>query len=637
MKATCNGLLILLFCLSAAAFAIDPIQRKVPPPGIEIPASIQAATRQRLAQLAKRFEPIKQDVAAADIEVLLKAVELALQHDEIYKEPHFALLGETLDLAEQRIARLMSNQPDWTRDHLTVRGFYSKIDDSAQPYGLVIPEDLPADKPVPLYVWLHGRGDKTTDIHFIKDRRDKVGQISPPGAIVLHPFGRQCIGFKSAGETDVLEAIDHVKANYNIDDSRIVLMGFSMGGAGAWHLGAHYTDHFVAVSPGAGFAETAKYQKLTAEQIAAIPPYEQTLWGAYDVPGYVRNLFNVPIVCYSGEKDKQIQAARVMEAAFQANGRTIEHIIGPEMGHRYDEASLTTIMDRMATAVQRGNQRPEVVHLQTRTLRYSKMHWLQISRLKRHWEDTTVDAEINDDTVLITAKNVAELTIHPPRRIKRAIINDTVIQVASLPATFSKTDQWKLGAFETSWPIAKKPGLQGPIDDAFLDRFLVVTPTTSSSNKQLNAWVEFELEHLRSRWAALFRAKLPEKSADEVTEKDWLSSHLIVFGDAESNPVLNEAMGPMPLTWTTGVLQLAREKFNGEQYVPVMIYPNPLNPAKYIVINSGPTFREAHDRTNSLQNPKLPDWAILDISTPPNAEAAGKVIRAGFFDENWHP
>ena len=66
MKATCNGLLILLFCLSAAAFAIDPIQRKVPPPGLEIPASIQAATRQRLAQLAKRFEPIKQDVAAAE-------------------------------------------------------------------------------------------------------------------------------------------------------------------------------------------------------------------------------------------------------------------------------------------------------------------------------------------------------------------------------------------------------------------------------------------------------------------------------------------------------------------------------------------------------------------------------------------
>jgi hypothetical protein len=54
-----------------------------------------------------------------------------------------------------------------------------------------------------------------------------------------------------------------------------------------------------------------------------------------------------------------------------------------------------------------------------------------------------------------------------------------------------------------------------------------------------------------------------------------------------------------------------------------------------VVINSGLTFREAHDRTNSLQNPKLPDWAILDITQPPNDETAGRVVEADFFDEHW--
>ena len=66
-----------------------------------------------------------------------------------------------------------------------------------------------------------------------------------------------------------------------------------------------------------------------------------------------------------------------------------------------------------------------------------------------------------------------------------------------------------------------------------------------------------------------------------------------------------------------------------------MIYPNPLNSDRYVVINSGLTFRENHDRTNSLQNPKLPDWAVLDLSTPPDGTAAGKVVDAGFFDESW--
>ena len=71
----------------------------------------------------------------------------------------------------------------------------------------------------------------------------------------------------------------------------------------------------VAMSPGAGFAETAQYNKLSTADFPAW--YEQTLWGVYDVPLYTRNLFNLPVVAYSGELDRQIQAARVMEAAFR--------------------------------------------------------------------------------------------------------------------------------------------------------------------------------------------------------------------------------------------------------------------------------------------------------------------------------
>jgi hypothetical protein len=64
------------------------------------------------------------------------------------------------------------------------------------------------------------------------------------------------------------------------------------------------------------------------------------------------------------------------------------------------------------------------------------------------------------------------------------------------------------------------------------------------------------------------------------------------------------------------------------------VFPRKTYPA-YIVLNSGLTFREAHDRTNSQQNPKLPDWAIIDISQPPDANAPGRIHDADFFDENW--
>lgn len=38
---------------------------------------------------------------------------------------------------------------------------------------------------------------------------------------------------------------------------------------------------------------------------------------------------------------------------------------------------------------------------------------------------------------------------------------------------------------------------------------------------------------------------------------------------------------------------------------------------------------------NALQTPKLPDWSIMDLRTPPGPRWPGKVVKAGFFDENW--
>ena len=478
---------------------------------------------------------------------------------------------------------------------------------------------------------------KTTDIHFIKDRLNKVGYISPPGAIVLHPFGRQCLGYKSAGETDVLEAIEHVKANYSVDPNRVVLMGFSMGGAGAWHLGAHYADQFAAVSPGAGFAETSRYQKLSEQQIAMTPWYERQLWTLYDVPNYVQNFFNVPVVCYSGEKDKQIQAARVMEEAFAAHGRTLEHIIGPEMGHKYDDSSLATIMLKMEVAATKGRTLvPQKIHLQTRTLRYPKMHWVRIDRLEQHWEDSTVNAQIQNETVWIETKNVRQLSLDPfPANAKRVVIDDVAIGVGTSPATFhrsgSKSGSWQIGPLDSKSPLAKKPGLQGPIDDAFLDRFLVVTPDGKSwdpANNSLDKWIKFELDHLRDRWSALFRGALPEKRADEVTDADVRDANLILFGSNSNNSMIESVVtkaNPFAILEPEMKRAIERDANPDSTYTASLVYPNPLNPEKYVVFNSGPTFREAHDRTNSLQNPKLPDWVVYDYSVSPNAGQAARV------------
>jgi len=91
----------------------------------------------------------------------------------------------------------------------------------------------------------------------------------------------------------------------------------------------------------------------------------------------------------------------------------------------------------------------------------------------------------------------------------------------------------------------------------------------------------------------------------------------------------------LPLTWTANKLTLAGKDCDAATHAPILIYPNPLNPQRYIVINSGVTQRESHIATSALTTPKLPDFALINLDTPADGEAPGAVVHAGFFDEAW--
>ncbi len=648
----CLAVAVVVAGRGALCAAPPRIERRLPPSGVELSADDRANLETQLAAINAKLRRLRSQALVADVEVLAKAVALALRHNEFYSEKEIPRAHQLLQLCNERLEQLGNDQSPWARARgLVVRGYRSSIDDSVQPYGLVVPKEADLTRPLPLYVWLHGRGDKTTDLHFIHQRLTSVGRIEPSNAIVLHPFGRQCIGFKSAGEIDVLEAIEHVKSQYKIDDRRIVLMGFSMGGAGAWHVGAHYADRWVALSPGAGFAETALYNRISPENYPV--DYEQTLWGLYDVPNYTRNLFNLPVVAYSGEVDKQIQAARVMERAFEEHGQTLNHVIGPGMGHRYHPDSLKQIMALMQQAEKQGlNRRPRRITLQTRTLRYNRMFWVAATGLKQHWRDTRIDAELfgdpagGDGQVTLTTTNVTSLRLDPwPQMAGTKIFIDG--QTLAVPTNhqpayvdLERRDVWRIAERAVApKELAKRPQLQGPIDDVFLAPFLVVTPTGTSKHALVQKWIDFELPHFQQRWLALYRGRLRTKADVDITAEDIRRYHLVVWGDADSNQILRRAMSAtsarLPIRWTEDAIEVGTRHFAAEQHIPALIHPNPLNPAKYLVLNSGPTFREGHDRTNSLQNPKLPDWAVIDLSQPSSDISPGRIVAADFFDEHW--
>lgn len=657
--------LVATVCLTAPLAVggdFPAISRRLPPKGIDVSDRDRTHLQLQLDELGKRIASVSKKSASAeprqrdgfaDVAIFHKAVDFALKHGEFYQTGDIGRASSLLKTAHGRLDQLSQGRRPWTKARgLVVRGYQSQLDDSFQPFGLVIPQKLDLSEPVPLYVWLHGRGDKITDLNFIHQRMTRVGRIAPANAIVLHPFGRYCNAFKFAGEVDVFEAIEAVKRNYRIDPDRIVLWGFSMGGAGCWHLGAHHPDRWVAISPGAGFAETRRYQNIKPKDYP--PKYEQILWNLFDVPSYTRNLFNLPLAAYSGEKDKQIQAALVMEEAFVEHGRKLHHIIGPGMGHAYHPKSLAQISRFIEGHVNKGVERfPRTVSLQTRTLRYNRCHWVEILGLERHWRDSRVDARAVDPKgIIITSRNVTALRLSPPWRGSKSFAAGVRIEIDGTTITVptgerresltlsKKTGGWKLvDQFPADGALHKSPGLQGPIDDVFMEPFLVVRPQGPCSHPMVEKWVQFELKHFLDRWRALFRGEARLKMASEVTKDDMRRYHLILWGDAASNSlirdILKQTRRPLPLKWNARGLSVGSRSYDPSRHVPVMIYPNPMNPRRYVVMNSGMTFREGHDRTNSLQNPKLPDWAVIDLNTQPSALQSGKVVTAGFFDERW--
>ena len=653
-----------LGCYFATSLAIllqaaDPtaITRVIPPPGLEIPQAEKDVLRQAVNRLGQHIAAAKQHAQAAriapllaDVEVYLKAVLYALELDEFYRPTDVQAAGELLARAEQRLDQLQNGNAAWAAaSGLVVRGYRSKIDDSVQPYGLVIPPELDRTKPCPLYVWLHGRGDKQTDLGFVLDRQQNPGTIQPTDGIVLHPFGRYCNAFKYAGEADVLEAIEAVQKNYSIDPDRIVLWGFSMGGAGTWHLAAHYPDRWVAASPGAGFAETARYQNLN---LAEIPAAEQALWNLYDAPAYTRNLFNLPLIAYSGARDKQIQAARVMEQAFAAEGRTLRHLIGPDTDHRYHPETLAELSRQMAEHVRQGLDRyPQRVSLQTCTLRYSRVHWVEALALGQHWRDARIDAElVGPRRIKVETKNVTELALYPawPGEAFEAgatieIDGQTVEvprQSVPRPTVFldRSSGKWALfGTFFSRSYLRKRRGLTGPIDDIWQEPFIVVLPSGKCASPAVEAWTQAEMAHFRDRWRRLFRGELRTKYDHEVTYEDMLLNHVVLWGDPAANSITRKVAPYLPFAWNKQEIKVGSKSFAADSHVPALIYGNPITtyPARCVVLNSGPTFREGHDHTNSQQTPKLPDWAVIDLSEPPSALRPGRIAAAGFFDEAW--
>jgi dienelactone hydrolase len=652
--------------LFAAAAADDKPPEKVPPvppPGVAVPDADKAELQAACDDLGKDIDETRKALKGKadlldllpDVQIYHNAVRYALAYNEFYDLKELDIARNMIKQGKERAAQLRDGKPQWTtQTGLVARGYVSKIDGSVQPYGLVVPASYQPTTPnqFRLDVWCHGRGEKLTELSFIDQRQKSYGDFAPPNAFVLHLYGRYCCANKFAGEIDCLEALESVQKRYPIDENRLAVRGFSMGGAACWQFAVHYPTLWCAAAPGAGFSETADFLKVFQKETVQPTWYEQKLWHMYDCTDYAGNLYNCPTVAYSGEDDVQKQAADMMEAAMKKEGLTLVHLIGPKTKHSYHaetKKELGKLIDRLA-AVGR-DETPARVKFTTYTLRYNQSGWVTVDGMEKHWEKATVDAELTPELVDVKTAGVTALTLSlPPGSCPRQIrprpgvfidgenlTGDPVLMSdRSWVAHFRKTGgAWKRVEKADDDGLAKRHGLQGPIDDAFMDSFLMVRPTDKPLNNAVGAWADAEMKHALDHWRKQFRGEARVKDDAEVTDADIAAHNLVLWGDPSSNKVLAKIADKLPVRWDGDKVRVGKDEFGSGDHVVAMIYPNPLNPKRYVVLNSGFTFREYDYLNNARQISKLPDYAVIDVKTSPSPRLPGAIAAAGFFDERW--
>jgi poly(3-hydroxybutyrate) depolymerase len=160
-------------------------------------------------------------------------------------------------------------------------------------YALFVPSTYDKDKKTPLMVALHGMGGSPQQI--IRSR-GLTEHAEKHGYIVVAPMGYNRSGWYGAlgpgkgfggkgfgkfkgedapenlgelSEKDVMNVLALVRKEFNVDEKRIYLIGHSMGGAGAYHLGSKYPE----IWAGLGAIAAASRGPKNVDKLKNIPVF----------------------------------------------------------------------------------------------------------------------------------------------------------------------------------------------------------------------------------------------------------------------------------------------------------------------------------------------------------------------------
>lgn len=391
--------------------------------------------------------------------------------------------------------------------------------------------------------------------------------------------------------------LDILKSKLNLDEDRVYLYGYCANAISAMALALNYPDQWAELSA----------------------------WSGNSFRHLAGNALNLPVVFGEGhpsESNVLLAYSNFAVKCFQYYG--CRHF-------KYGNISKTPLAQIRGVpepeAVRERN--PQRVLYTIESLHNPAAYWAKILGREDENLTGTIDASVDGQTIFVKTKNVDAYSLD----LVQAPINSTepveVIENGQsldfvTGQIFTKKSKKYINA-----TYVKNKRIRGPVLDVFTDPYLIVYGTGgkdkefSKAIENVAKLLERKKQYLGEPESAKLTRFLRTAShcfcfADTNMPEKLIDSHnLILVGTPESNLWLSKISKELPVQISGGGLIAHGEHYIGRDLGFILIYPNPMNPEKYVLVFSGTSSRAIANIPKAYRQMKLiraSDVGIFEIT-----------------------
>ncbi|UQA58274.1 hypothetical protein [Polyangium aurulentum] len=611
----------------------------------------RGALQKRVLDLAgKRGEIEQSALSSGDKDSLLHHID-GLVENLAQGDPDLAWIKRQTAEAEGLVAALGKGESPYAAKTGVVRRAYrSPLDGRLQPYAVYVPRaHRPGGKPLPLVVAAHGLGNRPEiALRVVVGEAPEAGfngvqearhmpALPDLGAFIVAPWSYGNAGQRHLGEEDVLRVIGEMRAHYPIDERRISMTGYSLGGTVAFFVPLHYPDLFSASAPLCGYPNLLGWESIRKAPHA---PWEKVLLQKRYIVNWAENGLHLPLTIVHGGKDDPTRSELVANR-YKSLGYTHKFDVQEDLDHNvweygYEDGEMIDWL--------KARRRPDVpsrVRFVTGEYRYDRAYWVRLLGMEALDRFADIDArhEKSRREIVVTTKNVAAFALDLAKgglaESARVVVDGRSVEGPFAAETLflvKKDGAFERAASEPSRAGKKRAGVSGPMDDIDRHPKLIVYGTLDPVEKETNRAVA---EHFAS--FDTFAARYPVKADVDVTDAEIAATSLVLVGNSRTNRVTAALEANLPVRFEPNAVVFRGQRFEGEDVGVSFIHPHPRNEREYVVVHAGTRW------TGTLASRHLPrfapDFLVYDgriaVQRGGHVLDRREVLSGGFFDDDW--